>query len=109
MRNKSLIDSDSFWVNDNRDFCGITGGKEYLLHNTGSIEVMMFNYSEKYIEAAYQITNNVMNENDISKLNTYFLPIAFLFRHSIELCLKASLFRFVVEKRGLTLLIILML
>ena len=89
--------SDYYWINDSRDFYEINGGRECLLHNTGNIEGMMFRYAERYVKAAYQITDYVMDKNDISKLDTYFFPIAFLFRHSIELCLKASLFKYVVD------------
>lgn len=89
--------SKNYWINENRDFFRIENGMKCLLHNTDSIEESLFQYSRKYVNAAYHITDHVMKERDISKLDTYFFPIAFLFRHSIELCLKASLFKYVID------------
>lgn len=97
LKGKSKDVSDYYWINDSRGFYEINDGRECLLHNTGNIEEMMFHYAEKYVKAAYQITDYVMDKHDISKLDTYFFPIAFLFRHSLELCLKASLFKHVVD------------
>jgi hypothetical protein len=94
MDNKKIRD---YWINDSRDFYKINGGMECRLHNTGTVEEMLFQYAEKYRKAAYYITDYVMDKHDISKLDTYFFPIAFLFRHSIELCLKASLFKYVID------------
>jgi len=81
------------WINDEREFYKIYDGMIYTLHNAEMIEDMLFQYAENYQKAAYYLTDYLMDERDISKLDTYFFPIAFLFRHSIELCLKASLFK----------------
>ena len=87
-----------YWINERRNFFKINGGMKCLLHNTDTIEEGLFQYSKKYVKAAYNITDYVVEKRDISQLDTYFFPIAFLFRHSIELCLKASLFKYITDK-----------
>lgn len=94
MKDKEIID---YWINNNRDFYELNDGVECLLHNTETIEEMLFQYAENYLKAAHSIVDYVMDIRDISQLDTYFFPIAFLFRHSIELCLKASLFKYVTD------------
>lgn len=51
----------------------------------------LYEYSKNYFYSANLITDFLLdeNQNDIGKLDTYFFSIAFLYRHSLELCLKA--------------------
>lgn len=60
----------------------------------------LFNYAEDFFEAAHKITEFILGEErpDIGKLDTYFFSIAFLYRHCMELGLKAIGFQ-VVQKR----------
>lgn len=92
-----MNDNDFYWINENRDFYELREGKKILLHNAGNVEELMFQYAENYIAAACRLTDYVVGKHDISKLDIYFFPIAFLYRHSIELCLKASLFKNIVD------------
>ena len=60
----------------------------------------LFNYSKCFFEAAHRITEFILCENhpDIGKLDTYFFSIAFLYRHCIELGLKAIGFQYIQKK-----------
>lgn len=62
----------------------------------------LFQYSKKFFEAAHVITVSILDTNrpDISKLDTYFFSIAFLYRHALELGLKAIAFQYIKDKEG---------
>lgn len=60
----------------------------------------LFEYAECFFEAANKITEYILYSDNINigKLDTYFFPIAFLYRHCIELGLKAIGFLYIQEK-----------
>ena len=62
----------------------------------------LYEYAENYFYAAHIITDFILNENhpDIGKLDTYFFAIAFLYRHCLELGLKAIGFQNIQDKDG---------
>lgn len=63
----------------------------------------LFKYSEDFFEAAHIITEFILyaEHPDIGKLDTYFFTIAFLYRHCMEVGLKAIGFQYTndVEER----------
>ena len=63
----------------------------------------LFKYSEDFFEAAHIITEFILyaEHPDIGKLDTYFFAIAFLYRHCMEVGLKAVGFQYIndVEER----------
>lgn len=60
----------------------------------------LFEYAEIFFEAAHKITEFILyaEHPDIGKLDTYFFSIAFLYRHCMELGLKAVGFQYIEEK-----------
>lgn len=62
----------------------------------------LFEYAENFLEAAHIITEFILNleHPDIGKLDTYFFSIAFLYRHCLELGLKAIAFQYINDKEG---------
>lgn len=60
----------------------------------------LFDYAECFFEAAHKITEFILYSEhpDIGKLDTYFFSIAFLYRHCIELGLKAVGFQYIQIK-----------
>lgn len=60
----------------------------------------LFDYAECFFEAAHRITEFILHAEypDIGKLDTYFFSIAFLYRHCIELGLKAIGFQYIQDK-----------
>lgn len=60
----------------------------------------LFNYAECFFEAAHKITEFILDSDrpDIGKLDTYIFSITFLYRHCIELGLKAIGFQFIRDK-----------
>lgn len=67
------------------------------------LSVTLFTYAENFVEAAHLITKFILyaEHPDIGKLDTYFFSIAFLYRHCMELGLKAIYFQHIedIEKR----------
>ena len=70
---------------------------KYLIKiiSQGAPDTKLFEYAESFYEAAHRITDFIVHEKrpDIEKLDTFFFTIAFLYRHCIELGLKAIGFR----------------
>ena len=62
----------------------------------------LFEYAENFFEAAHKITEFILyaEHPDIGKLDTYFFSIAFLYRHCMELGLKAIGFQYIQDKNG---------
>lgn len=60
----------------------------------------LFQYAENFYEAAHIITEFILkaNRHDIAKLDTYFFALAFLYRHCIELGLKAVGFQYIEDE-----------
>ena len=60
----------------------------------------LFEYAEYFFEAAQKITEFILyaEHADIGKLDTYFFSIAFLYRHCMELGLKAIGFQYIQNK-----------
>lgn len=63
------------------------------------LSVTLFTYAENFAEAAHLITEFILyaEHPDIGRLDTYFFAIAFLYRHCMELGLKAIYFHQVVD------------
>lgn len=60
----------------------------------------LFTYAENFFEAAHLVTEFILYEEhpDIGKLDTYFFAIAFLYRHCMEVGLKAIGFQYIEDK-----------
>lgn len=63
------------------------------------LEETLFKYAENFFEAAHMITEFILyaEHPDIGKLDMYFFPITFLYRHCIELGLKAIGFQYIED------------
>lgn len=72
---------------------------KYLVKMTAPTDLAeaLFSYAENFFEAAHIITEFIMyaEHPDIGKLDTYFFAIAFLYRHCIEVGLKAIGFQYI--------------
>lgn len=65
-----------------------------------NLENEFFKYSQSFFYTAELGLQHLCNENmhDISKLDTFFFPLTFLYRHSIELLMKAIVFKFITKE-----------
>jgi hypothetical protein len=74
--------------------------EEYLISLKGNSNLPeeFFSYSLKFKNSAHILTEYVLNTSDISILDTYFFSLAYLYRHSLELILKAVGFKHITER-----------
>lgn len=74
---------------------------KYIIKITAPNDICVaFNeYASNFYNAAHTIASSLLetDHTDISKLDTYFFPLAFLYRHSIELKLKAIAFKTIIQ------------
>lgn len=91
---KSLI-----YPEKDKDIKSFDKHSEYLVKVLSPFDLVnsLLEYSDYYYEAAHLITDFILNSEhpSISKLDTYFFSIAFLYRHSLELGLKAIGFQYI--------------
>lgn len=87
------------WIEANADIYKINSNKIIEIENNEDLDVLLKLYAEKFKVSAYKLTEYLLESDDISKLDIYFFAIAYLFRHSIELILKAIAFKYIVNKQ----------
>ncbi len=85
-----LIEADA-------DIFKIKSRKLIEVENNKNFAVLLKIYAEKFKDAAYKLVEYLRDSNDIEKLDEYFFSIAYLYRHSIELVLKAIAFKYIIE------------
>jgi len=80
---------------NNRRITDLKTGYRVTIVPPSDLPSSFYEYSEGFLCAAHYITTNLLDTDcpDISKLDSYFFSLAFLYRHSIELILKAIAFR----------------
>lgn len=86
------------WVIENPDFFK-KNKTESLIVLKGNIDIKeeFSTYALMFKKSAYLITEYVFEKSDISKLDTYFFSLAYLYRHSLELILKAIGFKYILD------------
>lgn len=62
--------------------------------NKNKLEETFYNYSAYFYKAAHRVAHYLIetSESNISERDTFFFTLAFLYRHSLELILKALAF-----------------
>lgn len=90
------------WIEANADIYKINSGKVVEIENNNDLGILLKLYAEKFKLSAYKLTEYLLKSANISKLDNYFFAVAYLFRHSIELILKAIAFKYIIniEDRG---------
>ena len=92
--------------NKKMDSCSIDQDKEYIITitNSGNLHIDFYEYSEKFYEAARDVIQYLVKEaaaeEDIAKLDIWFFSTIYLYRHSLELLLKASIFQTVTDNKN---------
>lgn len=86
------------WVRPNADLYLIQNDLKVDICCSDPLDVAFYNYSKKYIISASLLADKTIEGKDIRVKDSYFFPIAFLYRHSIELILKAICFKHIDNK-----------
>lgn len=85
------------WINKASCFTKICNGKSIELENNKPLELEFFIYAMNFKHAAHFITEKTLANGRIDQLDSYFFPLAFLYRHSLELILKAISFLYIKD------------
>lgn len=87
------------WIHSNIDLLYINSDREDIvcIKNSGSLEMDFFVYANNFFRAGEEVINYLLSdasENcDIKKMDLWYYSMIFLYRHSIELLLKAIIFQ----------------
>lgn len=92
--------ADDNWIRSNADFEYVNWGESgdiVSIQNSDDLELEFYLYSQNFHQAAeqaaeYLLTTSVVT-HDIAKLDTWFFAVVYLYRQSLELILKAILFK----------------
>lgn len=87
------------WIREDINFFKINCDKHEKVKviTNKPIEEEFFNYANNFKEAASIIAKDALYSNKIAVLDINFFSLAFLYRHSIELSLKAIGFQYIKE------------
>ena len=87
------------WIRDDVDFFKINcdRDKKISIISDKSLEEEFYSYANGFKEAANILAKDALYSSEIAKLDINFYSIAFLYRHSIELILKAIGFQYIKE------------
>lgn len=99
MKGMSKMELD--WPVSDANFHKVIGGEIIEIINNKNIEEEFFKYAYNFNKVAHIITEYILKNPRISNLDIYFFALAYLYRHSIELILKAIGFQYIInlEKR----------
>lgn len=86
------------WPKSNIDFNKINDGIIINLKNKENLEEEFYDYAQMFEKSGSIIAEHVLNSSEISKLDTYFFSIAYLYRHSIELIMKSIGFKYIIKE-----------
>lgn len=87
------------WPNSSPNFMKLGDVEGNIITISGNINLQeeFLNYALKFKESSYLLTEYILEASDISKLDNYFFSLAYLYRHSLELILKAIGFKYITE------------
>ncbi len=93
---------DFKWVVPDANFYSRKSKLKVNLSCSEPLDKAFYNYAIKYKTSASLLVDYLINGNDIRALDSYFFPLAFLYRHSIELVLKSICFKHIKDsKKGI--------
>lgn len=89
------------WPKDKCNFYAINCSKEEKVKivNNSKLEELFYVYAKNYKEAAKLIVEDALESNSIATLDINFFGLAFLYRHSLELLLKAIGFKHIKDEK----------
>lgn len=94
---------DYKWVRPDMDLYHIGGNNEHIINvvNSGSLDIDFYVYAQNFFEAAEYVIHYLGEEaaekQDIAKLDLWYFAMVYLYRQSLELLLKASIFQTVTN------------
>jgi hypothetical protein len=91
------VNMDIDWPVSNADFKRIADGEIIEIVNQNNIEEEFYTFACNFNKSAHMLTEYILEDPRIERLDFYFFSLAYLYRHSIELILKAIGFKYIVD------------
>ena len=94
---------DYKWIRPDMNLYHIEGSSKYIITvaNSGSLDADFYEYAQNFYEAAETVIHYLGEEaaenQDIAKLDLWYFATVYLYRQSLELLLKASIFQVVTD------------
>lgn len=90
---------DMMWPRKNANIMEYDKQSKYKfnLKCSGSISDNFSKFSDNFFKAAHTITEYILKRQRVGELDCYFFPVAYLYRHSLELKLKAIAFKYIKD------------
>lgn len=87
------------WPKSNPCFYNLDASEEKIitLKSGSNLEEEFLKYALNFNKSAHIITEYILNIGRIRELDIYFFSLAFLYRHSLELILKAIGFKYILK------------
>ncbi|MCM3293828.1 hypothetical protein M3661_27415 [Paenibacillus sp. MER 180] len=90
MEETNLFEIETKWPRPDADLFKLGNDENrIILKSNPKLDEDFFEYAFDFKKAANILTTHILNHPRIDRLDTYFFPIVFLYRHSLELILKA--------------------
>lgn len=96
-----MDDQALLYLIPNPDLLKIKGDKHLIsIKGEADLEKEFYNFALNFKKSAHIITTHLFDpSSNIGKLDTYFFSVAYLYRHSLELILKAIGFKYIQAKQ----------
>lgn len=89
-------------LDKNRRITDLKSAYRVTIVPPADLSISFYDYSQNFFNAAHCIASYLLETEHphIGQLDSYFFALAFLYRHSIELILKALVFKKIPDKKG---------
>lgn len=78
----------------------IDKGKVITITQSYNLSEDFYNYANMFKKTGRKVAEGMVADDRIEKLDTIFFPVVFLYRHNIELILKAIGFKYIVNRES---------
>lgn len=90
---------DMMWPRENANIRECDKNSKYKLDLkcSGNVSDNFSDFGDCFFKAAHIITEHILDRGRIGELDCYFFALAYLYRHSLELKLKAIVFKYISD------------
>lgn len=94
-----IVMQDMMWPREDANIrmCDKDSKYRVNLKCSGNISNNFSEYGDDFFKSAHVITEYILERGRIGELDCYFFALAYLYRHSLELKLKAIAFKYITE------------
>lgn len=87
------------WVREDMDLYKINKDIKNIIsvHNSGALDIDFYEYAKNFFEAVERAIHYLIDNVDFSYYDEWYFLVVYLYRHSLELMLKACIFQVITE------------